>query len=223
MFYLTTHSTHFIYGYMASDIWLRTTQTAREETRCRDIGYSFRIAARVLLYASSNRQDNTYQGLCCTSRGALAGTRIILMDPPWRIDPTTHRTMSERSHHGATSRSSAGMKSCLAVHATMTPTTVSNFLPMLKLIAGRYTCVIFSIHSHLSEPSNYQGPHLSSPAQGDQLLPLIMTRRDYSRRCTEVITRSRVEAGSNGVSGVQSLKSSAGGLVGNGFASRYLL
>ena len=23
MFYLTTHSTHFIYGYMASDIWQR--------------------------------------------------------------------------------------------------------------------------------------------------------------------------------------------------------
>ena len=31
MFYLTMHSTHFIYGYMASDIWLRTTQMAREE------------------------------------------------------------------------------------------------------------------------------------------------------------------------------------------------
>ena len=26
MFYLTTHSTHFIYGYMASDIWQRATQ-----------------------------------------------------------------------------------------------------------------------------------------------------------------------------------------------------
>ena len=25
--------------------------------------------------------------------------------PPWRIDPMTHRTMSERSYHGATSRS----------------------------------------------------------------------------------------------------------------------
>ena len=25
MFYLTTHSIHFIYGYMASDIWSRTT------------------------------------------------------------------------------------------------------------------------------------------------------------------------------------------------------
>ena len=24
MFYLTTHATHLIYGYMASDIWLRT-------------------------------------------------------------------------------------------------------------------------------------------------------------------------------------------------------
>ena len=51
MFYLTTHSTHFIYGYMASDIWLRTILIVRKETRCRHIGYSFRLAARVLLYA----------------------------------------------------------------------------------------------------------------------------------------------------------------------------
>ena len=52
MFYLMMHSTHFIYGYMASDIWYRTTQIAREETRCRHMGYSFQLAARVLLYAS---------------------------------------------------------------------------------------------------------------------------------------------------------------------------
>ena len=32
-----------------------------------------RHAARVLLYASSHRQDNTYHSLCYTSRGALAG------------------------------------------------------------------------------------------------------------------------------------------------------
>ena len=87
MFYLTTHSTHFIYGYMASVISLRTILIVRKETRCCHIGYSFRLAARVLLYASSHRQDITYHG------------------PPWRIDPTTHRTMSERSYHGATSRS----------------------------------------------------------------------------------------------------------------------
>ena len=82
MFYLTTHSTHFIYGYMASNIWLRTILIVREETHCRHIGYSFRLAARVLLYAPSHRQDSTYHGLCYTSRGALAGTRNSSMGPP---------------------------------------------------------------------------------------------------------------------------------------------
>ena len=82
MFYLTTHSTHFIYGYMASDIWLRTILIVRKETRCRHIGYSYRLAARVLLYAPSHRQDNTYHGLCYTSRGALAGTRNSSMGSP---------------------------------------------------------------------------------------------------------------------------------------------
>ena len=82
MFYLTTHSTHFIYGYMASDIWLRTILKVRKETRCRHIGYSYRLTARVLLYAPSHRQDNTYHGLCYTSRGALAGTRNSSMGPP---------------------------------------------------------------------------------------------------------------------------------------------
>ena len=53
MFYLTTHSTHFSYGYMASDIWLRTILIVRKKTRCRHIGYSYRLTARVLLYAPS--------------------------------------------------------------------------------------------------------------------------------------------------------------------------
>ena len=43
MFYLTTHSTHFIYGYMASGIWLRTILIVRKETSCRHIGYSYRL------------------------------------------------------------------------------------------------------------------------------------------------------------------------------------
>ena len=74
MFYLMTHSTHFIYGYMVSDIWLRTILILRKETCCH-IGYSYRLTARVLLYAPSHRQDNTYHSLCYTSRGALAETR----------------------------------------------------------------------------------------------------------------------------------------------------
>ena len=75
MFYLMMHSTHFIYGYMASDIWLRTILIVRKETCCSHMGYSFRLTARVLLYAPSHRQDSTYHSLCYNSRGALAGTR----------------------------------------------------------------------------------------------------------------------------------------------------
>ena len=41
----------------------------------RHVGYHFRLAARVILYVSSRKQDNNYHGLCYTRRGALAGTR----------------------------------------------------------------------------------------------------------------------------------------------------
>ena len=82
LFYLTTHSTHFIYGYMASDTWLRTIMIVRKETRCRHIGYFFQLTARVLLYAPSHRQDITYHGLCYTSHGALAGTRNMSVGSP---------------------------------------------------------------------------------------------------------------------------------------------
>ena len=82
MFYLTTHSTHFIYGYMASDIWLGTILIVRKETRCRHMGYSFRLTAKVLLYSPSHRQDSTSHGLCHNSRGALAGMRNSSMGSP---------------------------------------------------------------------------------------------------------------------------------------------
>ena len=73
MLYLTTHSTHFIDGYMASDIWYRTTQIVRKETRCRHMGCSLRLAARVLLYASSHRTTHT------TAFGTPVVELIILM------------------------------------------------------------------------------------------------------------------------------------------------
>ena len=57
MFYVTTHSTHFIYGYMTSDIWYITIQIMREEICCRIMCYSFRLAARVLL--STDRITHT--------------------------------------------------------------------------------------------------------------------------------------------------------------------
>ena len=45
-------------------------------------GNSFRLTARVLLYALSHRQDNTYHSHCYTSRGALPGKRNSSMGPP---------------------------------------------------------------------------------------------------------------------------------------------
>ena len=65
----------------------------REETRCRHMGYSFRLTARVLLYAPSHRQDSTYNGLCYTSRGALAGTRNSSMGSP--ISPSANALTRE--------------------------------------------------------------------------------------------------------------------------------
>ena len=110
MFNLTTHWTHFIYGYMASDIWLRTILIVRKETRCCHIGYSYRLTARVLLYAPSYRQDNTYHGLCYTSCGALAG---------WEIAQWVHHPMKDRSddpsHHERTLYLWATSRSLLCV------------------------------------------------------------------------------------------------------------
>ena len=46
------------------------------------LGHSLRLTARVLLYASSHRQDSTYHSLCYTNHGALAGMRHSSMGPP---------------------------------------------------------------------------------------------------------------------------------------------
>ena len=45
---------------MASDIWLRTILIVRKEACCRHIGYSFRLTARVLLYAPSHRHTTAF-------------------------------------------------------------------------------------------------------------------------------------------------------------------
>ena len=118
MFYLTTHSTHFNYGYMASDIWLWTILIVRKETHCRHMGYSFRLTARVILYAPSHRQDSTYHGLCYTNLVfwrvgvdewdhsayilnsykiyiyiyiTLVERELTIISAPEVIDPATHR------------------------------------------------------------------------------------------------------------------------------------
>ena len=52
MFYLTTHSTRVIYGYMVLDIWLRTTDSERGNM-LPPHGLLFLISSKsVILYAS---------------------------------------------------------------------------------------------------------------------------------------------------------------------------
>ena len=115
---------------MASDIWLRTILVVREETHCRHIGYFFRLAARVLLYAPFHRQDSTYHGLCYTSRGALAGTRNSLMGPP---------------HEGSTRPVVLRFPMCAHPH---THTYIYTNIHTYIFLDGRFT---FSLHKYPGE------------------------------------------------------------------------
>ena len=63
------------------------------------ISYSFQLAARVLLYAHPTDRI-AHINTALLHQSLNTGTRNSS-----RIDPTTHRTMSEHSYRGATSRS----------------------------------------------------------------------------------------------------------------------
>ena len=139
MFYLTTHSTHFIYGYMASNILI-----VRKETHSHHIGYSFWLTARVLLYAPSHRQDSTYHGLCYNSHGALAGTRNNSMVSP---------------HVGSIWRPIAPWANALTMELHLAPLfpTVNSLLVILFIstLLGILTC-FFTYNDEPETNGNYR-------------------------------------------------------------------
>ena len=104
-------------GHMVKD----HSDSEREETRYSHIGYSFRLAARVLLYASSHRQDNTYHGLCYTSRGPLAGTRNSTLTTELHLAP--HNWMHAYIHTYI----------CTYIHRDV---SVAEWLACLVVLAG---------------------------------------------------------------------------------------
>ena len=59
-------------------------------------GLLFPINSKGSFICTFHTQGNTYHSLCYTSREALAGRRNIHGSTPWRIDLTTHCTMSIR-------------------------------------------------------------------------------------------------------------------------------
>ena len=63
-------STFYLWFYGIGQV-IKDHSDSHRETHCHQIGYTFRLDARVLLYATSHKQDSTYHGICYTSRGAL--------------------------------------------------------------------------------------------------------------------------------------------------------
>ena len=94
-------------------------------------GYSFRLTARVLLYAPSYRQDSTYHGLCYTSRWALAGTRNSSMGPPhewlirWPIAPWANALTTELhlTPHRKKTRTFLGQHNKYHIHLGFPPSS----------------------------------------------------------------------------------------------------
>ena len=65
MFYLTTHSTHFIYGYMASDIWLRHSELRQRllDLPRLKVGVPYTVMKRVIIHLFSTWQDHWNGGV----------------------------------------------------------------------------------------------------------------------------------------------------------------
>ena len=90
----------------------------KEETRCRHMGCSFRLTARVHLHTT-----------------AFVTPVVEHWLEEERIDLTTHRTMSERSYHGATSHVRGFMR---------TPTCFKGVFKnvQLKAVLLTYFCMV---------------------------------------------------------------------------------
>ena len=74
MFYLTRHSTHMAYEEY-DKTRIKDHLHSERENPLPPHGLLFPISSKGFLYASSHREDNAYDDLCYTSRGALAETR----------------------------------------------------------------------------------------------------------------------------------------------------
>ena len=99
MFYFTTHSTHFIYGYMASDIYMVKDHSDSERGNpLPPHGLLFRISSKGSFICI---MDNTYHGHCYTIRGALYGTRNNTMKDR-SDDPLTTELHLAPAHSGST-------------------------------------------------------------------------------------------------------------------------
>ena len=81
MFYLTTHSTHFIYGYMASDI-VKNHSDSEKGNPLPPHRLLLSISSKGSFICTIPHTGEHIPRPYYTSRGALAGTRNSSMGPP---------------------------------------------------------------------------------------------------------------------------------------------
>ena len=75
MFYLTTHSTHFILRLYGVRNMVKDHSDGEKGNTLPPHRLLFQINSKGSFICTIYAQDSTYHGLCYTSRGALAGTR----------------------------------------------------------------------------------------------------------------------------------------------------
>ena len=116
MFYLTTHSTHFIYGYCFGHM-VKDNSDSERGNPLPPHRLLFPISSKVLLYAPSHIQDNTYHGLCYTSRISKQITPLFLILRGARcssvVNAFAHSAMGRRIDPSAFSRSRQCSTTCV--------------------------------------------------------------------------------------------------------------
>ena len=85
MFYLTMHSTHFIYGRRKEEMfysWLYGVRHMVKDYSDSERGNPLPLHRLLFLISSKGSFIYTYYSLCYTRRGTLAGLRNSPMGPP---------------------------------------------------------------------------------------------------------------------------------------------
>ncbi len=82
VFYLTTHSTYFIYGYIGVSHMVKDHKdNERKPAAATQWSTPTEKAARDLLYVFSHRQDSTHHGLCYTIDRTLQTMAFVIPVP----------------------------------------------------------------------------------------------------------------------------------------------
>ena len=108
-FYLTTHSTHFILRLFGVGHMVKDHSDSERGNPLPPHGLHFPINSKGS-FICTIPQTGKHIPRPLWSTGW--NEKYFNGSTPWRIDPTTHRTMSEHSYHGATSRSQFTRSKC---------------------------------------------------------------------------------------------------------------